>query len=148
MDNVRPMMNERELEFAVFCIENVAAAIGNPSGDVYRALAGSSGILYQYIVPSIVPNIGKSVRPNFQCLEYRSEAQVGRIPLAQRVREAEAGVRDPTPPQLTATGKTPDGDAHVASARREGRSPLRPIHDFGEGSEPLFFSAPMRSYSV
>ena len=89
----------------------------------------------------IVPDIGRLVRPNFQCLEYRPEAQIGRIPLAQRVREAEAGVRDPTPPQLTATGKTPDGDAHVASARREGRSPLRPIHDFGEGSEPLFFSA-------
>ena len=54
MDNVRPkpMMNERELEFAVFCIESVADAIGKPSGDVYRALAGSSGILYQYIVPS------------------------------------------------------------------------------------------------
>ena len=54
MDNVRSRqkMNERELEFAVFCIENVAAAIGKPSGDVYRALTGSSGILYQYIVPS------------------------------------------------------------------------------------------------
>ena len=45
-------MTGRELEFAVYCIENVAAALGRPSGDVYRALAGDDGILYQYIVPS------------------------------------------------------------------------------------------------
>ena len=44
--------NKRELEFAVFCIENVAAALGKPSGDVYRALSGDGGILRQYIVPS------------------------------------------------------------------------------------------------
>ena len=45
-------MTGRELEFAVYCIENVAAALGKPSGDVYRALSGDGGILYQYIVPS------------------------------------------------------------------------------------------------
>ena len=44
--------NTRELEFAVFCIENVAAALGKPSGDVYRALSGKDGILRQYVVPS------------------------------------------------------------------------------------------------
>ena len=44
--------NKRELEFAVFCIENVAAACGKSSGDVYRALSGENGILHQYIVPS------------------------------------------------------------------------------------------------
>ena len=44
--------SRRELEFAVFCIENVAAALGKTSGDVYRALSGDSGILHQYIVPS------------------------------------------------------------------------------------------------
>lgn len=42
----------RELEFAVYCIENVAAALGRSSGDVYKALSGDKGILYQYIVPS------------------------------------------------------------------------------------------------
>ena len=36
----------------MFCIENVAAALGKPSGDVYRALSGDGGILRQYIVPS------------------------------------------------------------------------------------------------
>ena len=45
-------MTGRELEFAVYCIENVATALGKGSGDVYRALAGEGGILRQYIVPS------------------------------------------------------------------------------------------------
>ena len=45
-------MKERELEFAVYCIENIAMALGKSSGDVYRALSGNNGILQQYIVPS------------------------------------------------------------------------------------------------
>lgn len=45
-------MTDRELEFAVYCIENVAAALGRASGDVYRALSGEGEILRQYIVPS------------------------------------------------------------------------------------------------
>lgn len=44
--------NNRELEFAVYCIENVATALGKASGDVYRALSGENGILRQYVVPS------------------------------------------------------------------------------------------------
>ena len=43
--------NTREIEFAVFCIENVAARLGRPSDMVYRALAGRGDILGQYIVP-------------------------------------------------------------------------------------------------
>ena len=45
-------MTGRELEFAVYCIENVAAALGKSSGDVYRALSGDGGSLYEYIVRS------------------------------------------------------------------------------------------------
>lgn len=52
MGNQISIASRRELEFAVFCIENVAAALGKTSGDVYRALSGDSGILHQYIVPS------------------------------------------------------------------------------------------------
>ena len=52
MANSQSIKSRRELEFAVFCIENVAAALGKTSGDVYRALSGDSGILRQYIVPS------------------------------------------------------------------------------------------------
>ena len=52
MANRQFIKSRRELEFAVFCIENVAAALGKTSGDVYRALSGDNGILHQYIVPS------------------------------------------------------------------------------------------------
>ena len=52
MANRQSIKSRRELEFAVFCIENVAAALGKTSGDVYRALSGNNGILHQYIVPS------------------------------------------------------------------------------------------------
>lgn len=47
-----PIRSERELEFAVFCIENVAEALGRPSDAVYRALTGRGDILNQYIIPS------------------------------------------------------------------------------------------------
>ena len=52
MANRQSIKSRRDLEFAVFCIENVAAALGKTSGDVYRALSGDTGILHQYIVPS------------------------------------------------------------------------------------------------
>ena len=52
MANRQFIKSRRELEFAVFCIENVAVALGKTSGDVYRALSGDSGILRQYIVPN------------------------------------------------------------------------------------------------
>ena len=51
MDGRKPIENARELEFAVFCIENVAARLDRPSDMVYRALAGRGDILGQYIVP-------------------------------------------------------------------------------------------------
>ncbi len=50
--SAQTIKNKQELEFAVFCVENVAAALGKPSGDVYRALSGDNGILHQYIIPS------------------------------------------------------------------------------------------------
>ncbi len=46
------IQTERELEFAVFCIENLALALGKPSNRVYQALAIESTILNQYIIPS------------------------------------------------------------------------------------------------
>ena len=51
MDGRKPIGNVRELEFAVFCIENVAARLGRPSDMVYRALVGKGDILNQYIIP-------------------------------------------------------------------------------------------------
>ena len=40
-----------ELEFAVFCIENVAIRLGISGADVYELLAVKSDILQSYIVP-------------------------------------------------------------------------------------------------
>ena len=45
------IQNQDELEFAVFCIENVAARLGVKAENVYRAFTENSDILYGYIVP-------------------------------------------------------------------------------------------------
>lgn len=43
--------NSRELEFAVFCIENIAAKLGVDAKRVYQAFTEKSNILNGYIVP-------------------------------------------------------------------------------------------------
>lgn len=43
--------NFRELEFVVFCIENVAAKLGVRAERVYKAFTEESDILNGYIVP-------------------------------------------------------------------------------------------------
>ncbi len=43
--------NSRELEFAVFCIENVAAKLGVGAERIYRAFTEKGDILHGYIVP-------------------------------------------------------------------------------------------------
>lgn len=43
--------NERELEFAIFCIENVAQRLGESGEKVFYDLTVTSNILYDYIVP-------------------------------------------------------------------------------------------------
>ena len=45
------MNNERELEFAIFCIENIASFLKKDAQEVYRMLTEKSNILYDYIVP-------------------------------------------------------------------------------------------------
>ncbi len=44
-------MTDRELEFAIFCIENIAIEIGVGAETVYDALTHKSDILNSYIVP-------------------------------------------------------------------------------------------------
>ncbi|MBQ8562755.1 MAG: DUF3791 domain-containing protein [Firmicutes bacterium] len=44
--------NGNELEFAVFCIENIAIRLGIGAESVYSMLAEKSSILYDYIVPN------------------------------------------------------------------------------------------------
>lgn len=43
--------NSRELEFAIFCIENVAAKLGVDAELIYQAFTEKSNILNGYIVP-------------------------------------------------------------------------------------------------
>ena len=45
------MNNERELEFAIFCIENIAIFLKKDAQEVYKMLTEKSNILYDYIVP-------------------------------------------------------------------------------------------------
>ncbi len=47
----KTLKDEKELEFAVFCIENVAEILSAEPEAVYSALL-KSGILYDYIVPN------------------------------------------------------------------------------------------------
>ena len=48
---VEKIKNSSELEFAVFCIENVAAKLGVDAERVYQAFTEQSDILNGYIVP-------------------------------------------------------------------------------------------------
>lgn len=45
------IQNTDELEFAVFCIENIAIKLGKTGEEVYRALAEKTNILDSYIIP-------------------------------------------------------------------------------------------------
>ena len=50
LDNAQ-IKNADELEFAVFCIENIAKRLGKHAEDVYRLLTEKSDILNSYIIP-------------------------------------------------------------------------------------------------
>lgn len=43
--------NSEELEFAIFCIENVAVKLGVNAQTIYSALIEKSSILNDYIIP-------------------------------------------------------------------------------------------------
>lgn len=51
MNTNKSIKNSKELEFAVFCVENVAARLGVSAEDVYKAFTENSDILNGYIVP-------------------------------------------------------------------------------------------------
>ena len=48
MDNIN---SSDELEFAIFCIENIAFFLGKDAQQVYKMLTEDSDILKTYIVP-------------------------------------------------------------------------------------------------
>lgn len=45
-------INKEELEFVVFCVENIGQKIGMTGDKVYRLLTKDSHILEDYIVPN------------------------------------------------------------------------------------------------
>ena len=47
----RVIHNTSELEFAIFCIENVAIHLEVPAERIYQAFTVESNLLYQYIIP-------------------------------------------------------------------------------------------------
>lgn len=51
MDTADNIKSLKELEFAVFCVENVAIRLGVNAEDVYSAFTKNSDILNGYIVP-------------------------------------------------------------------------------------------------
>ena len=44
-------LTAEQLEFTVFCLENVAEFLGRPTPEVYDALTKQSDILYGYVLP-------------------------------------------------------------------------------------------------
>ncbi len=51
MSDSAKIKNTAELEFVVFCIENIAIRLGKHGEEVYRALTEESSILDDYIIP-------------------------------------------------------------------------------------------------
>lgn len=51
LDCERKIKDANELEFAIFCIENIAEKLGVDGRRIYDALTEKSGILYGYIMP-------------------------------------------------------------------------------------------------
>lgn len=50
MENTECLCSKKELEFTIFCIENVATYFGKDAQQVYKVL-NESGILHEYIIP-------------------------------------------------------------------------------------------------
>lgn len=44
-------LSENELEFAVFCIENIAKRLGISGADAYNLLSRKTHVLWDYVIP-------------------------------------------------------------------------------------------------
>ena len=64
--------NSSELEFAVFCIENVAAKLGVSAEKVYNALAEKSDILNDYIIPEGFVSLRPVLRINAEIQDNKN----------------------------------------------------------------------------
>lgn len=70
-------MNNDEVEFSVFCIENVAAKLGISGRETYDLLTKKSKILDEYIIPNyeMIHTQGKEYIVN-DIIDYMKEARV------------------------------------------------------------------------
>ena len=48
-------LSQKEIEFAVFCVENIADYLKMNAQDIYQLLGVKSRLLFDYIVPSYEP---------------------------------------------------------------------------------------------
>ena len=78
--------NSSELEFAVFCIENVAAKLGVNAERVYQAFTEQSDILNGYIVPEYEVLHTQSREYIVDDLLRNYKAGFGSFPLRCRLR--------------------------------------------------------------
>lgn len=62
----------RELEFAIFCIENVAAKLGVSAEKVYNALAEKRDILNDYIIPEGFVSLRPVLRINAEIQDNKN----------------------------------------------------------------------------
>lgn len=51
MEGISNLHNSKQLEFVVFCIENIAAFLGRRAEQIYKLLTEDSNILKDYIIP-------------------------------------------------------------------------------------------------
>lgn len=51
MENKKDWYGSKELEFAIFCIENIAIKLNISGQDVYKMLTEETNILNNYIIP-------------------------------------------------------------------------------------------------
>lgn len=51
MENKKDWYGSKELEFAIFCIENIAIKLNISGQDVYKMLTEETDILNNYIIP-------------------------------------------------------------------------------------------------
>ena len=70
-------LNIKELEFAIFCIENVAEKLNTTGKEIYSLLTKNSQILDEYIIPSydVLHTQGKNYIVN-DIVEYMTEVGV------------------------------------------------------------------------
>ncbi|MDR0517509.1 MAG: DUF3791 domain-containing protein [Fibromonadaceae bacterium] len=69
--------SRKELEFAVFCIENLAEKLGKTGNEIYKMLTEKSDILDSYIIPcyDALHTQGKNYIVN-DILEYMKEKEL------------------------------------------------------------------------